>query len=74
MGDLLQLAAARERRAGPRHDKTKDDVAAHFKVTIRTVTRWMSRGLPFDQPYEHGAVRFSIPECESWCRRHRRKR
>lgn len=75
MAQVLDLAAARERRV-PRATSgvprvTKAEVAAHFAVSTRTITRWMDRGLPFEKPYEYGAVRFVIVECEAWMRRRR---
>lgn len=74
MGELKLLSEARGRRGKAQHLVTKAEIAAHFTVDVRTITRWMDRGMPFDRPYEHGAVRFDTVECEAWCRRHRRKR
>lgn len=73
MGELMQLATARERRGRRERLLTKADIAAHFTVSERTVSRWMRAGLPYEQVYENGAVRFSLQECSAWCRRHRRK-
>lgn len=70
MGEVLDLAAARERR-GPRTESllTKTEIAAHFSVSTRTITRWMDRGLPFEKPFESGSVRFSLHACDAWMRR-----
>ena len=73
MAQVLDLAAARERRlprATPTQPRvTKDEVATHYGVSTRTITRWMRRGLPFEKPYEGGAVRFELGACEAWMRR-----
>lgn len=70
MGEVLDLAAARARR-GPRLERRlrKAEVAAHFAVSERTITRWMGAGMPFEKPFENGAVRFVLSECEAWARR-----
>lgn len=49
---------------------TKREIAAHFKVTERTITRWMRRGLPYDKPFEGGSVRFNLARCVEWFERH----
>lgn len=72
MGQVLDLAAARERR-GPRTEPmlTKGEIASHFKVSTRTITRWMDKGLPFDKPFEGGSVRYSLRACDAWFTRRR---
>jgi excisionase family DNA binding protein len=46
---------------------TKREVAAHLRVSERTVERWMgSRGLPFSKPFARGAVRFRLSEVDAW--------
>lgn len=73
------IGMAQNRRSEQRPTRSKSDeppvttamVAAHFKVHERTIRRWMERGLPFEQPYEHGSVRFRIVDCEAWVTRHR---
>lgn len=74
MGELRLLSEVRRHRGPVQNLVTKVEIAAHFRVDVRTITRWMGRGMPFDRPYEHGAVRFVVAECEAWTRRHRRKR
>lgn len=69
MGELVDLAAERERRgAGAVGLVTKVEVAAHFRVSPRTVERWMRRGMPFHKPFEGGLVRFSLRACDEWSR------
>jgi phage terminase Nu1 subunit (DNA packaging protein) len=70
MGQLYELAAVRERRRGQEPPKTKKEIAEHFKVTERTITRWMQRGLPYDKPFEGGSVRFNMARCMDWFTRH----
>lgn len=69
MGQVLDLAAARERR-GPRTEELlkKEEIARHFRVSPRTITRWMARGLPFEKPFDHGSVRYSLRACDAWFR------
>ncbi|WCB94445.1 hypothetical protein DSM104299_03182 [Baekduia alba] len=48
---------------------TKKQVAAHFDVSTKTIERYMARKvdpLPFEKPYERGAVRFVLTEVEAW--------
>lgn len=71
MGEVVELAAVRDARGGRERPMTKAEVAAHYKVSVRTVTRWMAAGLPYDKPYEGGSVRFRMSECEGWFRRRR---
>ena len=69
MGELLQFERTARRR--PEAMDTKADVAAHFKVSERTIERWMDRGMPFDKPFEGGCVRYRIVDCDAWFRRRR---
>lgn len=71
MGEVVELAAVRESRRGQEKPLTKAEVAEHFQVSVRTVTRWMTAGLPHDKPYAGGSVRFRLSECEAWFRRRR---
>lgn len=50
---------------------TKGEIASHFKVSTRTITRWMDKGLPFDKPFEGGSVRYSLRACDAWFTRRR---
>lgn len=61
---LAEVRAGRSRALEPR--LTKAQVAGHFSVSVRTITRWMSAGMPYDKPYEGGVPRFSLRECEAW--------
>lgn len=69
MGEVVQLAELRERRGRQEMLATKREVAAHFRVSERTIERWMDRGLPFEKPFENGLVRFRLLACERWFRR-----
>lgn len=71
MGTLHLLAEASDHRGHQQPLHTRREVAKHFKVAPRTITRWMARGMPFVRPYENGSLRFNLAECESWARRHR---
>jgi len=72
MGELVLLADARGARTrADRPRKTKAEIAAHFGVSERTISRWMQRGMPFEKPFEGGSVRFLLVECDAWFRRRR---
>lgn len=70
-GVVVELFGGRRR---PRTDEprvTKKDVAAHFGVSTKTIDRYMRRPanpLPFEKPFERGAVRFVMSEVEAWWR------
>lgn len=66
MGELVQLASVQGARRGREQPCTKAQVAAHFRVSTRTISRWMDRGMPFDKPFEGGSVRFRLSECDQW--------
>lgn len=70
MGQVVELAAVRAQRRGQEPPMTKREIAAHFKVTERTITRWMRRGMPYDKPFEGGSVRFNLARCVEWFERH----
>lgn len=70
MGQVVELAAVRAQRRGQEKPKTKREIAEHFSVTERTITRWMARGLPYDKPFEGGSVRFNLARCVEWFSRH----
>ena len=59
---------ARQRRGTQQKLLTKAEIAEHFKVSPRTVGRWMQAGMPYERPFEHGSVRFNLPACEAWFR------
>lgn len=65
MGDVTYLAAHRPQQAEERWLK-RAELARHFDVTARTVTRWQARGLPHAKT--GGVVRFPLGECEDWFR------
>lgn len=72
MGQLVDLSVARERRAVRTEARsTKTEIAGHFAVSVRTVSRWMNEGMPYDKPYEGGVPRFVLRECEAWYSRRR---
>lgn len=74
---VIDFATARSRRR-PQLEPwvTKREVAEHFSVSIRTVTRWMypppgsgRTPMPFDPgPWEGAHPRFRISEIEAWRR------
>lgn len=72
MGQVVQLDVVRAQR-GRQTTKwsTKRQAAEHFKVHPGTINRWMKLGLPFDKPFEGGAVRFDLAKCDDWFRRRR---
>src|SRR5687768_9666384 len=52
----------------------KGEIAKHFKVDPRTIQRWMDDlGMPFIQRYQHGSLRFHVPNCDEWFRRLRNR-
>lgn len=69
VGEVVRLAVARQRRATGQLFQTKAEVAEHFRVTERTIERWMARGLPYSKPFVGGAVRFRLSDCDAWFRR-----
>lgn len=69
VGQLVQLAEFRSTRGRIEPLQTKSEIAEHFRVSERTIERWMDRGLPYRKPYEGGSVRFSLAECDAWARR-----
>ncbi len=75
LGKVISIDAARNARKsrGPQErPKTKAEVAEHFSVSVRTIDRWMTRGMPYEKPFEGGSVRFNLSACEEWFRRLRR--
>lgn len=70
--NVIPIGEARKHRqprsSPPEAMDTKADVAAHFKVSERTIERWMNRGMPYHKPFEGGSVRFNIAECDAWFR------
>ena len=68
-GQVISIDAARQRRqAATEPPQTKAEVAAHFAVSTRTITRWMKQGMPYGKPFEGGSVRFNLGACEAWFR------
>lgn len=53
-------------RAGSEPRLTKRQVAAHYKVSERTIERWMLAGMPYDRPPVGRVVRFRLSEVEAW--------
>jgi excisionase family DNA binding protein len=63
---VAQVANCSERQTG---ELTKDEVAAHFLVTKRTITDWMrQRGLPHVK-ISRRTVRFKLSAVEEWSQR-----
>lgn len=72
MGQVVELAAVRERQArGLERPKTKVEIAEHFSVSPRTITRWMRAGMPYSKPFDGGSVRFNLRDCQDWFTRGR---
>jgi hypothetical protein len=44
---------------------TKQGIAAHYSVSVRTIENWMALGMPFRNPTGR-CVRFSLLEIEHW--------
>lgn len=67
--ELVPIEVARQRR-GRRQERlsTKGEIAAHFRVSERTVERWMRRGMPYEKPFAGGTVRFPPAACDDWFR------
>lgn len=73
MGELGDLAAARERRERRLQRDTealltKRQIAEHFAVTVRTVDRWMTKGCPVALKLwgGSGAPRFHVSAVSEW--------
>lgn len=62
--DFTAAAERRARRAEPLSSKA--EVAAHFQVSERTISRYMRAGMPFEKPFERGSVRFRLAACDDW--------
>lgn len=72
MGQVVELAVVRERQVrGVERPATKAEVAEHFGVSVRTISRWMARGMPYSKPFEGGSVRFDLRDCREWFTRGR---
>lgn len=48
---------------------TKKQIAALYGVSPKTIERYMARGLPYEKPFENGAVRFVPSAVERWWQR-----
>lgn len=42
------------------------ELAQHFRVSTRTVGRWVDAGMPCAVPPGGGRRRFRVSECEAW--------
>lgn len=72
MGQVVELAVVREQQVRAQaRPITKAQVAEHFSVSVRTVTRWMNTGLPYSKPYDGGSPRFNLRDCQDWFTRRR---
>jgi len=64
--NVVQLSDRRSRR-WREPAQTKAEVAAHLRVSERTIERWMrDRDLPFEKPFEGGSVRFRLSAVDGW--------
>lgn len=50
----------------PANALTKQELAGRLRVSPRTIERYMKMGLPYDKPFDHGAVRFRLAEVDAW--------
>lgn len=41
-------------------------MAAHFHVSVKTITRWAKRGMP--RVREGSVVLYAVEDCEAWLR------
>jgi predicted DNA-binding transcriptional regulator AlpA len=62
---VIDLAAARAARWPSRRTVRKEQVVAHFGVSLSTVDRWIAAGMP-KHPLGRRGVRFVVAECEAW--------
>ncbi len=42
------------------------EIATHFRVSVKTITRWAKRGMP--RIREGGVVLYAAEDCEAWLR------
>ena len=69
---MAEYRARRPLRSVVREDETyltKAELAARWRVSERTLERWMKAGLPYRKPFERGAVSFPLHACELWSER-----
>lgn len=45
---------------------TKNDLAKRWGVTIRSINRYMEKGLPYTKSSLNGRVYFTVTEVERW--------
>jgi predicted DNA-binding transcriptional regulator AlpA len=61
--------ARRRREQKAERPVTKAEIAEHFKVSTRTISRWMADdAMPYEKRFEGGVPRFYVSECEDWFR------
>jgi hypothetical protein len=53
--------------------RSKQDVAGHWSVHVRTVERWVERGMPVAEYTWAGHPRFRLSEVADWHRRNRKQ-
>lgn len=72
LAQVVDFTAAVQRRARKAEPlSSKAEVAEHFRVSERTISRWMLAGMPFEKPFERGSVRFRLGACDDWFRERR---
>ncbi len=70
---VISITDAREKRlVKDEQPMTIGEIATHFGVSTRTITRWIGDGMPHVRPFEHGLLRFSHSTCDTWFRGLRR--
>jgi hypothetical protein len=45
---------------------TKSELAAHLKVSVRTVSRRMAAGMPYTRKFNNSPPRFRISDVDAW--------
>jgi predicted DNA-binding transcriptional regulator AlpA len=76
-GNVIDFVAHARGRHGRRVREseprvTKEYVARHFGVSTKTIERYCRRPvdpMPFEKPFERGAIRFVLSDVERWWQR-----
>lgn len=64
MGEVVEMRVARGRRQAEGEPwSRKHEIATHFGVCVRTIDRWMARGMPHRK---YGVVLFQLSKCDDW--------
>jgi phage terminase Nu1 subunit (DNA packaging protein) len=63
---VVDLGSRRQRK--DEQLKTKQEVAEHWSVHVRTVDRWVKAGMPVAERTWAGHPRFHLSACAEWHR------